>query len=89
MKKCIKSVKWTGANNSPVKPAEESCKSDDVDCQLCSGKTIHKCLLNAEDGSVEWEISHDSVVVTRMICRTLIWLTLIGLLFYIAMKWFK
>ena len=89
MKRYIKSVRWSGASNPPFKPADESCKSDGADSQLCIEETIHKCLLNAEDGSVEWEINHNTVVVTKMICRTLVWLALIGLLVYTAMKWFK
>lgn len=89
MKRYIKSVKWSGANNPPVKSADESCKGDSIKCQLCIEETIHKCLLSAEEGRVEWEICNDSVAITRIVCRTIVWLALIGLSFHVAIMWFK
>ncbi len=85
MKTYVKSIRYTRTHD---KERKEDDHSPCVDCaEKCKGVTCKKLrdwLNGVDEASVEWEVYHDCMISVRMVCRTVLWLSFFGLLWYLA-----
>ena len=50
---------------------------------------LNGILDKANEISVEWETCRDRLVISRIVCRTVVWLAVVALLWYVAAKFIK
>ena len=63
----------------PCIKCKEECKG-----AICD--TLQESLKKFDEYAVEWDVFHDGLEMARVVCKTAIWLALIGSLFYIAIR---
>ena len=69
--------KDTDANPIPYLKVDSKDSKEDI-------VELSGILDKANEVYVEWETCHYGLVITRMVCRTLVWLTFVALLWYVA-----
>lgn len=66
----------------PCLKCKEECKG--ADCDMLQ-KWVKKC----DEYAVEWDVSRNGLEMTRIICKTIIWVAMICSFVYIAIRVFK
>lgn len=68
-----------GSDPNPLRNSKKECSKPICDAVQASLKKFNEY-------AVEWDICHDGLEISRMICKTVIWLALIGAFTYIAIR---
>ena len=87
MKTYVKSIRYTRTSDKTNNGKEPlPCVGCAEKCQAADCEKFKNWLRGMDETSVEWEVWHDGLVMTRMVCRTVVWLAFVALLWYVASK---
>ena len=87
MKTYVKSIS-VKASDLKRKGSESAlpCIKCKEECKGATCDALQESLKQFDEYAVEWDVFHDGLEITRVVCKTAIWLALIGSLFYIAIR---
>lgn len=90
MKTYVKSIS-VKASDLMRKDSESTlpCKKCKEECKVATCDVLQAWVNRCDKYAVEWDICHDGLEVSRMICKTVIWLAFVCAFTYIAIKVFK
>jgi len=87
MRTYVKAIRYKWASDKTTNGKEIlPCVACDKKCQQSNCEKLKNWLRGMDESSIEWESRHDGLVIARMVCRTVVWLAFVALLWYVASK---
>lgn len=91
MKTYVKSIRWKRTHDRNDKNTDHTpcinCHKPFKECEGVDCASLKDWLRGMDEATVEWEADYSSLKITRMICRTIVWIALILLLRFVVCKW--